>query len=400
MRSQEIFERPARAARPRRPVGPIAVLSLILPGSGHVLLGRVRTGFTLLGVALLTVPAAVVVRGLLPEVVAPLAWGLGRLGILAALFAMIDAPLLARQARSADAGRTTLPPREAAGWNAAFYGAGFLKLDERANGWLAVVFGGLAHVGLVLWLPPTLTVLAELVPLALALGGYRLAEEIAGRRDRVLAEDDSLGLRRPVAPLPAWLPPAQAFMVGLVTLTAVGTWIAHAAWLDTRTVDRREAIAQEPFYRNPTYGLQLEMRTPGWTFRQDDPSLFVDAIHIGARSRLQVRLMPRIPGRDGLALAEAAFTESLAASGLSVRSVTAEAFDRGSVRAIRLRGQAVRDGRARDVAGLCTEQGFRRYLLHMEWDADDAGFGVAEWDFVLNGLTIEDRRLGTAVVAR
>ena len=396
MRSTDLFERPSRAVKPRKPIGLVAILSLILPGTGHVLLGRAGLGLALLTFAVLAVPASILARSVLPETAAPLAWLVGRLGVLAALFSVLDAPARAREPKWSPVARNAIPPRHAAAWNAAFYGVGLWKLDERASAWIAILFGGAAHVGLVLWLPANLTLLAELVPLGAAFWGYRLAEEIGAQRGRVLADDDDPTdepKRRPLAPLPGWVVPTQAFVVTLLVVSGVVVWISHAQWLSARAVDRGQAVAQEPFYRNPAYGLELEMGSPGWTFREDDPALFLDAVHIGHKSRFQVRLQPRIPGRDGPAIARSALREALEENGLAVLSLHAESVDGEAM--VRLYGRAVRGSQAREVAGLCAVQGFRRYLIHMEWDPDHADFGSAEWNRVVAGLRIEDRDLPT-----
>lgn len=404
MRSRDIFERPSRAVKPRKPIGLVAVLSAILPGTGHVLLGRGALGLGLLAAALLAIPASIAARTLAPELFAPLAWLVGRLGVVAAIFAVADAPLTAREPRWRPRSAAQLPPREAAAWNYAFYGVGLAKMKETGSAWIAILAGGAAHVGLVLFLPSPWTFVAEIVPALLAFWAYRQAEEINSQRTALHADDDEDPMARPkarpVAPMPAWVVPVQAFMATALVASGLIVWIAHTHWLSNRAIDRSFAVVQEPFYQNPAYGLQLEMRAPGWTFREDEPGLFFDALHIGEKSRFQIRLAPRIPGLDGQGPAEELFLESLSDSGLRVLSVDSEPADVRGLPAYRLHAVATRNGVGRDVAGLVYESGFRRYLLHMEWQQDHAGFGVAEWDFVLNGLTIEDTRLGTSVVAR
>lgn len=401
MRSRDIFERPSKAVKPRKPIGLVGVMSLILPGSGHLLLGRSTEGLGLMVAALLALPASVAVRTFAPDLVAPLGWMLGRLGVIAAIYAVIDAPLRAREPRWRPTTRFAIPPRSAAAWNFAFYGVGHWKMDERIGAWTGFSAGAAAHIALVLFLPSGATIFAEVIPALLAAWAYHQANEIGSQRKSLLSDDDSGPGEsvRPLAPLPNWLLPTQAFFVAALVASGVLLWIAHTHWLSSRTIDRSLAVVQEPFYRNPAYGLQLEMRAPGWSFRQDHPELFLEAVHIGARSRLRVQLAPRVPGVEGAASAETMFRETLIASGLRVQSVAIEPVA-GDLAAYRLFATAMRKSQAREVAGLVYDQGFRRYLLHMEWAPDHADFGVAEWDYVLNGLTIGDHPFGTAVVAR
>jgi len=405
MRSRDIFEQPSRAVKPRKPIGLVAVLSLILPGSGHLLLGRSRLGAGLMVAALLAIPASVAARTFAPESVAPLAWLIGRLGLLAALFAVIDAPLVAREPRWRPVADHAMPPRQAAALNFAFYGVGHWKLDERPGAWAGFLVGLPAHLALILFLPFGWTILAELVPLAFGAWAYHQATEIGSQRralDFEAVDEDSGPKRtvRPVASLPGWIAPMQAAFAGVLIASGVVLWLAHTSWLSNRSIDRSLAVVQEPFYRNPAYGLQLEMRAPGWTFRQDDPALFLEAIHIGQKSRLRFQLAPRIPGFDDTASAETLFREALLQSGLAVRSVSAETDDDGILPAVRFYGTAMRGSLGREVTGVIFERGFRRYLLTMEWGPDHAEFGVGEWDHLLSHLQVEDLTLGESALAR
>ena len=402
MRSHDIFERSSRAVKPRKPLPLVAAASLILPGSGHLLLGRSRQGFGLLAATVVAAIGALAARTFAPDVVAPAAWLIGRLGVLAAVFAVVDAPLLAREPRWKRTERFAIPPRQAAAWNYAFYGVGHAKMDEKAAAWTAILLGGAAHVALLFVLPSHLVVLAELVPLALAAWGFRHATVLGSQRRAVFDEpdDDVPGLKTaPIAVLPGWMPLVQGVAVAVLIATGIAAWSAHGAWLDARSVDREQALAHEPFYRNPAYGLQLEMRAPGWTFRQDDPALFLEAVHIGEKSRMEVRLLPRLPGGDRAQNARKAFIDALFASGLEVTTADAS-IESGPLSTVRLAATGTRNGQAREVAGIAYDHRFERFLLHMEWDRDHADFSVAEWDFVLNGLTIRDRAFGPAVVAR
>ena len=388
MRSQTLFSQSPKAVRPRRPVALMALLSCFLPGSGHVLLGETRLGLVLFGVSVLALPVSVLTRNVLPPVVADLAWLVGRVGVLTALFALIDAPLRAREPSWSRSERARLQPRFAAYLDAVGYGVGHWRMHEKPAAWIAFVVGGALHVGLVLFLPVGLTLLAETVPLLLAWWAYRSARSVGGRRG-----DES----RPLAWIPAWIVPVQATFASIIVIGSVVVWIGHYHWLAARTVDRSAAVALEPYYRNPEYGVQLEMRAPGWSFREIRPDQFFDARHPAELTRLEFALVPRVPGRDGVESAETSMASSLERSGASIHEVSTSIV---SEDAVQVRGTFLRGDRPFEFAGLCVDRGFRRYLLRMEWESEHAEFAWAEWDFALNGLTIEGVRWGTVVTGR
>lgn len=392
MESRDLFERPSRAVRPRKPISLIAAASALLPGSGHLLLGSGRMGAWLLALVVGCPSLAVALRGVLPEDFASLAWLVGRVGIWSALFAVVDAPLRAREPRWAARRPFQVPPRSAAFLNLVGFGLGHWRMDEKPAAGVAFAAGVIGHVGLLLWLPASLVFLAEVVPLGLALWGWRLALVIGRRRD---------GEARPAARLPSWLVPAQAVVMALILAGGLFAWIVHGHWLEARTVDASRAVAMEPYYRNPTYGLDLEMRAPGWSFREPLPGDFVDARHAAERCRLRVTLSPRLPGRDGSDVVRSRVLEVLARDGLVPVDMVLSTIDVGGTAVHRARGVARNpDDAVREFVTVSYPHGLRRYLLQMDWAPAHAEFGAAEWDFVLNGLTIEGVAFGTVMTGR
>jgi hypothetical protein len=392
MESRDLFERPSRAVRPRKPIAVITAASVLLPGTGHLLLGSGRTAAWLLGLVVLCPPLALALRGALPEDFAPLAWLVGRVGVWSALFAVLDAPLRAREPRWAARRSFQVPPRSAAFLNLVGFGLGHWRMDEKPAAGVAFVAGAIAHVGLLLWLPDAFVFLAEIVPLALALWGWRLAVAIGRRRDDEV---------RPAALLPSWLVPAQAVVATLIVAGGLFAWIVHGHWLEARAVDASRAVAMEPYYRNPAYGLDLEMRAPGWSFRDPAPDCFVEARHAAERCRLRVTLSPRLPGRDGDGVVRSRVHEVLARDGLVPVETALTTVDVGGTPVHRAHGVARDvDGDEREFVAVSYPHGFRRYLLQMDWSPAHAEFGAAEWDFVLNGLNIEGVAFGTVMTGK
>ncbi len=392
MESRDLFERPSRAVRPRKPIALITAASILLPGSGHLLLGAGRAGAWLLGLVVVCPPLAVALRGLLPADFASLAWIVGRVGIWSALFAVLDAPLRAREPRWATRRPFQVPPRSAAFLNLVGFGLGHWRMDEKPAAGMAFVVGAITHVGLLLWLPDAFVFLSEIVPLALAVWGWRLALVIGRRRD-----DDV----RPAAMLPSWLVPAQVVVAALVVAGGLFAWIVHGHWLEARAVDTSSAVAMEPYYRNPAYGLDLEMRAPGWSFRDPAPDCFVEARHAAERCRLRATLSPRLPGRDGDDVVRSGLREALARDGLVPDDMALVTVDIGGTEVHRAHGVARdADGDVREFVAVSYPHGFRRYLLQMDWAPTHAEFGAAEWDFVLNGLRIEGVSFGTVMTGK
>ena len=145
---------PPRRSRPRRPLWQVLLLSALLPGLGHILLGKVREGVAILLASLAT-------QGLASLAFAmgwtPLSWIGFRAGGALYLFAVGDAALLLFE--RADGRHRLYPesPRRVAFWNLVGYGTGYEILGERK--WaLGVGAGALVfHAGLAfLWWPSIL----------------------------------------------------------------------------------------------------------------------------------------------------------------------------------------------------------------------------------------------------
>ena len=409
MESRQLFtDRPSSGTRIRlrrsRPL-PLAIASIVLPGSGHFFLGRVPLATALLLTALLAPPAAIAARTLLDPPWNNVGWLIGRLAVLAAVFAVWDAPVraLEKAARRRERG---LSPRWAAYLNATGYGLAQLRLGDKGLGILAILAGGGAHIALVLFAPGFLRWTAELIPLALAVWGYRNAEEFG--TPRIVSTEFGESARpapglAPVGglakgrgehdplPLPTWWLSTTAAVALVWVLIAGFLWTTHGLWLGATRVDVRSVVQMEPYYRNPAYDLALEMHAPGWSFRAAPEHTFVVAQHPAERTQVQLGLRPRVPWWDDPVDAAATELELIAREGLALTVVEEGESNLAGRTAYRVRGRGLRDGALREVELRLLPIGHRRYVLRMEWDPEHGDFARAELRGLMEDLRIEGK---------
>ena len=359
----------------------VALASIALPGSGHVVLGAGARAVGLLAVVVLAPVAAVLLRQVLPGVIDELSWLVGRLAVVAAVYAVVDAPMRVLET-AARVPRRDRDARLAAALNAATWGGGHLRLGETATGITALVMG-LVLQGLLLFLgPDPLRWASELIPLGLAVWAYRSAREIGGTRRG--------GPEKSVA-MPTWLP-STALALSLVWTLAAGLiWSTQSRWLDARRVDRSAAVQVEPYYRNPVYGVEVEMPTPGWTFRSTGPHTLLRAFHPGGETEVELLLRPRVPWWDDPDAALLREFEELEARGLRLdptgdgTSVWAERTAR------RVYANAARGSEALGVQILLLEDGHRRWVLRATYERDHADFARPAIDALVRTSRIGDR---------
>lgn len=409
MESRHLFEaqrpRSAPARRPGVPALVLAIVSSLLPGSGHFCLGERRLAVAILGLVLLAPPAALLLRSLAPEPFGHAAWLLGRLAVLSAIFAVWDAPArafeTARRTRDGDTG-----PRMAAWLNAMGFGAGHLRLGERGSGLVATLLGGGIFLAVVLFAPAPLRWMSEVLPLALALWGYRTADFVGtGRRVSTdLGELDRSGMVPPnpaarIA-MPQWWIPATISAALVWTLLGGFAWHTQSLWRAAERVDTRAAIQMEPYYRNPTYGLAVEMHATGWTFRSPGDDAFLFAQHPGEATQVHLALRPRLPWWDDDERAAARELDVLAGDGFAVQVLDSGASTLAGRPAHRVRGRGLRGGDPREVELRMMAVGHRRYVLRVEWDPTHTDFAQAELRGLLGKLQIEGRTEDVSTLAR
>lgn len=353
--------------------------ALLLPGLGHLLLGKTRMGTVLLAAALGgtgLAAAAVVLR--LPHV----PWLALRIAFLAYLFGLADSTLSCLEMVDGRYRNHPTPARRVAFLNLLGYGAGYWRLGEVKLALAAWALLGPLHLGLGLW-GWGAAAMAEILVAAAALHGLRTAE------DRSLPRyARAFGERHPVArdTTPVWLSPAfyaHATLLFAVMLASLG--MAHA-WVDASRVDRSVAVRVEPYYRNGLYDLSLEFNAPGWAFTRQEDDDFVVARHVAENTSARLSLRPRIPWLDSDEEAIAAELERARRAGYRLSLESVSVANLGSLEGLRAHARGTEEGRARNVVLFTAGHGWRRYVLWFEWSPRHQDFAQAELTFLLEKL--------------
>jgi hypothetical protein len=259
-----------------------------------------------------------------------------------------------------------------------------------------LVGGGAIHVGLC-WLGAPWTWFSEALLWALAFFAYRRAEEEISAPETVSTELGGLGGDRKAprdrtprtAAAPRWLLPATLGVCGLLAVFSLGSRIAATHWLAQMEVDTERAISVEPYYRNASYGLALEMYTPGWTFRPPTPDRFVQAQHLGDGTQLWLGLRPRVPGFDDDTTALA--RELGLALGYALQAGAEYPRSLGGLPGSALHARGSHGGQPVEVRVVTAAKGWRRYVLWCEWNPDYAEFAEEEFAAILAHLSLEGR---------
>ncbi len=400
MKSTQLFDAPPpsgrssrskRSVRPRAPVLPTLLLSLCVPGGGHLLLGQARTAVALFGVGVSALAASVAARGYGLE---PLGFELGRIALWCWLYSAVDGPWQTLQTRPARR-RSTLPPRRAALEAALAYGLPWGRMGARGLAVLVTVVGGGAHAALLMRGGPVAW-FAEIIPAFLAFWAFRRAEEeellateVRTELGELSADAPPASPRPPVAPTPDWLRPVILASALLVLGGGIALRVATSTWLDQRNVDIRQSLAVEPYYRNARYGVSLEMHSPGWSFRETLPDRFVFAQHLAENARVWLGLRPRIPGfdHDGPALLRE--MERAAAEGYVLQVDGESPIALGGLDGHELRAHGRHGNQTLEIRVATAAHGWRRYVLWGEWSVPHADFGRREWSALLAALGLE-----------
>jgi hypothetical protein len=364
---------PPPRRRPQRPLWQILLAAAVLPGAGHMLLGKVREGLAIL----LTAVAA--------QVLGSVGFGLGwvavswvgfRTGGLVVLFAVGDAALLRFERADGRAALYPDPPRSVAFWNLVGYGAGYELLGRR---YLALALGGAAlifHLGLAqLW--PKAAIFGEILLLGSAIHAYLLAE--ANKR---------IPSRLPSSSTPAWLRRSLLVTAALTLILMLASqWVA-LAWRDSLHLRREEAVAVEPFYDNPYYGLHLEMPSPGWQFLQPTGDELFSAAHLTENAVMSLRIAPRTP----FAWDDHSWMQKLMRDeqkqGWSLRPTRIEPAKLGTLPALSLSAKGTWRGRPRTVRVVTATRGLQHITLWYEWSPSKDSFATTEVGQILASMQL------------
>jgi hypothetical protein len=361
--------------RPTRPLWLMLALSVILPGLGHVVLGKTRMGLGLI-LASLLLGAALFGAGLIGQ--GHLVWLMLRLSVVVFLFAVTDAALASierRDGREADG-----LPRQMGFLNLVAYGLGYWQLGATTTAIVAGILGALLHLGAG-WLGTLPAVLGEVLVAGLGYHAYVLAQ---GRQRHPFTP----GTVRPDT-TPSWLVPGLALHAGAVVLMVVGGQALTSLFLAGQTVDQDRAVVVEPFYRNPSYGLSLEMNAPGWSFGHPAPNEFLVARHVAEDASIRVTTHSRIPKLQSSEQFAWQAVDEARRRGYVLQVTGAEAVQLDGVAGYRLYAEGRRGPQARRVVVLTAGRGWRQFTFWFEWAPDHDAFGREELDYMVHNLGLE-----------
>jgi len=389
MDSLNVFEKKQLPPQgPRRSPLLTAFIGHLLPGIGHVYVGKTRFGFLLLAA---NVGLGGIAAGLLETEQYHLWWVFLRAATLTYLFSVLDAAFLATELPDGRVNPRTTRPRVAALLNLTTYGVGYWLLDRRpfaavawAFGILAHLWAGSLHIGFLLG--------AEAV---LALSAWHAWK--CARDDNAPRRRPGLGERVEIVrdTTPGWvMPTLGTFAVLSLLFTAVAA-SGYRIVMESLEVDQSTALAVEPYYRNSAYGVSLEMNAPGWNFRDAAPNEFVTASHVAEDVSARLSVFPRVPlFLKSERVAREVIDKSLL-FGYALTPTEGEPVKLGKLNGYQLMAQGTYAGQEpREVFVLAVEKGFQSYVLWFEWEPGHAGFAQTELAYLLGTLTIADQTNG------
>jgi hypothetical protein len=361
--------------RPTKPLWLVLAVSVTLPGLGHLLLGKKRVGLALILSSVL-LGGAVFGAGLIGQ--GHLVWLTMRLSVVVFLFAVTDAALASierRDGREADG-----LARQAGFLNLVAYGVGYWQLGQKTTALVAGIGGALLHLGAG-WLGTLPAVLTEILVAGL---GYHAYVSAQSRQRRPFTP----GRVRPDT-TPGWLVPSLAIHAGAVVLMVVAGHALADLFLAAQVVNQDRAIVVEPFYRNPSYGISLEMNSPGWSFGPPAPNEFLVARHVSEDTSVRVTTQPRIPHLQSSEQFAWLAMDQARRRGYDLQVTRAEAVQMGGVTGYRLFAEGHHGRQARRLAILTAGDGWRELTFWFEWGPEHDAFARHELDYLLKNLAIE-----------
>jgi hypothetical protein len=330
----------------------ILLAAALVPGAGHILLRKVREGVAILLLSVLT------------QILLSLGFAMGwplicwiglRSGGALYLYAVADAALLRYEKADGRSAQYPESPRKVAFWNFVGYGAGYEMLGMRlwalAGGGAAFLF----HFALALF-APKLAIVGELVLVASAVHAYMVAHGDKRTLSR-LPEDTT----------PRWLRRSLLVTCALTLVLAVsGQWVA-LQWGDSLHLKRQNAVAIEPFYDNPHYGLHLEMPSPGWEFLQPSSDELFAAAHLTENAMMNLQVAPRTPFAWSNQEWGQEILNDARLKGWNLQLTGSEASALGKLPAWSLSARGSYRGSKREVRIVTAARGLQHITLWYEW---------------------------------
>ncbi len=357
--------------RRQRPIWQILLASALVPGAGHMLLGKVREGVAILLLCVLT------------QIMASLGFALGwvaiswigfRTGGALYLFAVADAALLRYEKADGRSAQYPESPRRVAFWNFVGYGAGYEILGMRAWALGAGGAGFLTHFALaILW--PQLAIVGEVILVSSAIHAYFQA--YADKRQLSRLPDDTT---------PHWLRRSLLITCVLTLAIAVASqWVA-LQWRDSMHLQRQGAVAIEPFYDNPHYGLHLEMPSPGWEFLQPSGDELFSAAHLTENAMMSLRIAPRTPFTWDNQLWAQKVLNDARNEGWKLHLTQSEPSQLGTLPAWSLSAEGTWRGGKRVVRIITAARGLQHITLWYEWSPSKSSLASTEVGQILASM--------------
>ncbi len=359
----------------------IMLTSLILPGLGHWLLGRGRLGLCLM-LSLIPLQAGALAAGYfqLPHLV----WLATRLIAIVFCYAVIDASLT--RCEIADRRPQADPSaRFVAFLNLCFYGAGYWMIDLKVPA-IAVILLALPLHG---WIAGNNLLLTILVEVVVALWAVHGMYEANRRGQTGPTRKLQFATSKPADTTPSWLIPGLTAHTGLMVGLVLATLGLGTVVMETMQVDQSTAVSVEPYYKNPAYGVNVEMNAPGWTFRTAADNELVVAQHLSEDSIMRLSMQPRLPGiMSNEDFAFAALAEA-SARGYNVTPHKSETRSISSLEGQHLTASAIYRNEVREINVITAGKGMRQYVLWFEWGIDHERFARREMEYLLTRMEVD-----------
>ncbi len=403
MQSTKLFD--AKEIAPRRrqqSLLRVLIVSILAPGVGHFLVGRARAGVILIGIIFLSSIAATAAAFF---EMTHTNWILVRAGVVLGLFSIVDATLLRAESNDGRSWGQRDRPRLAATLDLVAYGVSPWRRGQKGLAGLAIVFGLVVHLFLGAQSLP-LRILSEVLVAAWATWSWRIAKEeallqhvrVETNFDQLLSgeerkEGDVPERRSPPRDrTPGWVLPTLTALVAFASLGMLGASTIAANIEQSMRIDRSRVVSMEPFFRNPNYGVALEMNAPGWTFLTPADNQILRARHVTDGVSLDLSVRPRIPlFADDRTAALGAVGQALL-EGTLLNVVDEGPRTVGGRPGYYLRTEGRKGSRPIIVEIWTTGRGWREYVLQVRRDPRHEDFAAQEIAFLLDHLSIENGR--------
>ena len=364
---------PAHRRKAPRPLWQILLASGLIPGAGHLLLGKVREG---VAIFLATAFSQVLATLGLAMGWAAFSWVAFRAGGALYLYAVGDSALLLYEITD---GRRQLypePPRRVAFWNLIGYGAGYAMLGERTWAIAAGSLAALFHLGLsFLWTKAVVG--GEILLLASAVHAWWLAQAQMRRRNPMPQNSTPLWLRR------------SLLVTAALTLLMIlaNQWVA-LAWRDALHLRRENAVSVAPFYDNPDYELHLEMASPGWAFLTPTGNELFHATHLTENAVLSLRVDPRTPWNWSDPIWMNEVLKKAQEEGWSLEVDSSAPANLGTLPGWSISARGSFKGQERTLKVVTAVRGLQHITLWYQWAPLPDTFAGDEVDQILAGLQL------------